>query len=61
MCGGIESGLREVEDTGEADDETVDLSEGGETEDFGGVVADRSVSNELESGGPDNLRDCSVV
>jgi len=53
--------LREVENTGETDDEAVDFSESGKTEDFGGVVADRSVSNELESGGPDNLRDCSVV
>jgi hypothetical protein len=35
----VETGLREVENAGEADDEPVNLSEGGEAEDFGGVVA----------------------
>jgi len=44
VCRGIESGLREVENTGEADDETVDFSEGGEAEDFGRVVAGRDIS-----------------
>jgi hypothetical protein len=36
---GIEGGLGEVEETGEADDETVYLAKGGEAEDFGRVVA----------------------
>ena len=35
----VEAGLAEVEDAGEADDEAVDFAEGGEAEDFGGVVA----------------------
>ena len=35
----VERRLREVEDAGEADDEAVDFAEGGEAEDFGGVVA----------------------
>jgi hypothetical protein len=41
---GVEGRLREVEDTGETDDEAVDFAEGGEAEDFGGVVADSDVS-----------------
>ena len=35
----VKGRLREVEDTGKADDEAVDFAEGGEAEDFGGVVA----------------------
>ena len=61
MRGGIKSRLREVEDTSKADDEAVDFSESGKTEDFGGVVAGSSVSKELESGGLDNLRYCGIV
>jgi hypothetical protein len=41
---GVEGRLREVEDTGETDDKAVDFAEGGEAEDFGGVVADSDVS-----------------
>tara|TARA_R110002003_G_scaffold1868_11_gene23661 strand:- start:2564 stop:2704 length:141 start_codon:yes stop_codon:yes gene_type:complete len=37
---GVECGLREVEEPGETDDEAIDLAEGGEAEDFGGVVAE---------------------
>lgn len=36
---GVEAGLREVEEAGEADYEAVDFAEGGEAEDAGGVVA----------------------
>jgi hypothetical protein len=39
MGGSVEGRLREVEEAGEADDEAVDFAEGGEAEDFGGVVA----------------------
>ena len=39
MGRGVEAGLRKVEDSSEADDEAVDFAEGGEAEDFGGVVA----------------------
>lgn len=38
---GIECGLGEVQQAGEADDEAVDFAEGGETEDFCGIVAVR--------------------
>ena len=41
--------MREVEDTGEADDEAINFSESGETEDFGGVVAVGDVSKRFES------------
>ena len=36
---GVEGRLGEVEEAGETDDEAVDFAEGGEAEDFGGVVA----------------------
>lgn len=36
---GVKSGLREIEDTGQADDKTVDFAEGGKPKDFGGVIA----------------------
>lgn len=36
---GVEAGLREVEEARQADDQAVDFAEGGEAEDFGGVVA----------------------
>jgi hypothetical protein len=36
---GIERGLGEVEESGEADDQSVNFTEGGEAKDFGGVVA----------------------
>jgi len=49
VCSGVESRLREVEDTGEADDEAINFSESGETEDFGGVVAVGDVSKRFES------------
>ena len=38
MSEGIQSRLSEVEDASEADDEAVDLAEGGEAEDFGCIV-----------------------
>lgn len=41
VCGGVQTRLGKVEDAREADDQTVDLAEGGEAEDFGGVVAGR--------------------
>lgn len=39
MCRSVEAGLRKVEDAGKADDEAIDFAEGGEAENFGGVVA----------------------
>ena len=39
MGSGVESGLDKVEEACETDDEAVDFAEGGEAEDFGGVVA----------------------
>lgn len=36
---GVEGGLREVEQARQADDQAVDFAEGGEAENFGGVVA----------------------
>lgn len=36
---GVEGCLREVEESGETDDEAIDFAEGSEAEDFGGVVA----------------------
>jgi hypothetical protein len=35
---GIQSRLREVEETSQADDESIDLAKGREAEDFGGVI-----------------------
>jgi hypothetical protein len=35
VCSGVESRLRKIEDTGETDNEAVDLAKGGEAEDFG--------------------------
>jgi len=44
----IEPGLREVAQAGQADYQAVDRAEGGEAEDFGGVVAfGRSFSKPL--------------
>jgi hypothetical protein len=40
MCRSVERGLREVEQTRETDDEAVNFAEGGEAENFGGVVAE---------------------
>lgn len=62
VCGSIKRGLREVQQTCEANDEAVDFAKGGEAKDFGGVVAGRKVSHASESwraGG--NLRDGGVV
>jgi hypothetical protein len=44
MCRGIECGLREVKETGETDDQAIDFAKGGETKDFGGVVAVRKLA-----------------
>ncbi len=44
MCHGVEGGLGEVEEAGQADDEAVHFAEGLEAEDFGGVVAVWGVS-----------------
>jgi hypothetical protein len=41
VCCGVKRGLGEVEQAGETDYEAVDFAEGGEAEDFGGVVAAR--------------------
>lgn len=35
---GVEAGLREVQQPGETDDETVDLAKSGEAKNFGGVI-----------------------
>jgi hypothetical protein len=43
--------LREVKDTGKADDEAVDFAEGGEAEDLGGIIAGIGVSRRLKCGG----------
>jgi hypothetical protein len=43
--------LREVKDTGKADDEAVDFAEGGEAEDLGGIIAGIGVSRKLKCGG----------
>jgi hypothetical protein len=61
VCCGVEGGLGEVEQAGETDDEAVDFAEGGEAEDFGGVVAGANQRNIhiLECWG--DLRDCGVV
>ena len=62
MCSCVEGRLREVEDTGEADDEAVDFAEGGEAEDFGRVVARWGVSNRgLDILRGVDLRHCGVV
>lgn len=59
---GVEGGLREVEEAGEADDEAVDFAEGGEAEDFGGVVAGLGVSYMCVDGWiKGDLRDGGVV
>jgi hypothetical protein len=39
VCCSVEGGLGKVEQAGETDDQAVDFAEGGEAEDFGGVVA----------------------
>jgi hypothetical protein len=36
--------LREIEESGETDDEAVYFAEGGEAEDFGGVVAEMALA-----------------
>ena len=47
----VEGRLREVEDTGKADDEAVDFAKGGEAEDLGGIIAGIGVSRRLKCGG----------
>jgi hypothetical protein len=47
----IKGRLREVKDTGKADDEAVDFAEGGEAEDLGGIIAGIGVSRKLKCGG----------
>jgi hypothetical protein len=39
VSGGVEGGLSEVEESGEADDEAVDFAECGKAENLGGVIA----------------------
>jgi hypothetical protein len=48
VCSGVESRLREVENTGETNDKAVDFPEGSEAEDFGGIVAGSDVNKRYE-------------
>jgi hypothetical protein len=47
----IKGRLRKIEYTGKADDEAIDLTEGGESEDLGGIIAGRGISRRLICGG----------
>jgi hypothetical protein len=47
VCCGIKCGLREVKEAGETNDQAIDFAKGGETEDFGGVVAVRKLAMDL--------------
>jgi hypothetical protein len=38
VVGGIDQRLKQIHDAGEADDHAVDLAEGGEAENLGGIV-----------------------
>ena len=60
--GGVEGGLAEVEQARETDDQPVDFAEGGEAEDFGGVIAGVRVSwgFRRKGGGGLTTRRCST-